>query len=402
MGHIFFENQPSTRTIQSNIDEFGAWLEIDLDAITFNLQQIRDRIGDAVEVMPVIKNDAYGHGLIPMTAHLYAQGCRKMMVAKLWEAFALRRAVPECEIVCMDALHTDRQFQRVVETGVIPVIYDASAAERLSTTAGNLSKTARVFVKIDTGLRRVGVAFNEAPKLIADIQAMSNIEIVAVMSTFMQHPDHDALLLERFVQTCEKAGITGTEGIQRSMGSTNSILHLPGTELEMVRPAMCLFGIYPFEGDEDSGLALRQALTMNARLEMVKSIESGESVSYFGSFVATKQMRIGTLHAGFFDGIPREAANKAIYRFGDIDCATLGSISLNHTLVDLTGTEAAPGDIVTIIGREGECTMKAFSDRAGWMPYSVLNHLNLLLPRVYTKGGEPIALLDRAAQLYGV
>lgn len=402
MGHAFFDNQLPADAIQAAIDEFGAWLEIDLDAITFNLQQIRDRIGASVEVLPVVKNDAYGHGLVPIAAHLHDQGCQRMMVAKHWEAYALQRAVPECEVVCMDALHTDKQCERVVEAGIVPVIFDAGVAERLSAIATRLSTTARVFVKIDTGLRRVGVAYGDAPGLIAQIQAMGNIEVAAVMSTFMQHPDHDALLLERFVDTCEKAGITGKDGVLRSMGSTNSILNLPGSELEIVRPAMCLFGILPFEGDENSGMEVRQALIMKARIEMVKSIESGESVSYFGSFVAPKRMRIGTLHAGFFDGIPREVANKAMYRVGDTDCAALGSISLNHSLVDLTETDAKVGDAVVIIGRDGECAMKAFADRAGWMAYSVLNHLNLLLPRVYTRAGKPVALLDRATQLYGI
>jgi len=400
MNRAYFDNQLPADDSLAAINEFGAWLEIDLDAITFNLQQIRARVGESVAIMPVIKNDAYGHGLIPIATHLYNHGCRQLMVAKLWEAFALHRALPECEIVCMDALHTSRQYEKVVESGTIPVIYDVGVAEQLSATAARLSRTAQVFVKIDTGLRRVGVAYSEAPELIARIQAMPNIEVVAVMSTFMQHPDHDALLLKRFIQTCEKAGISGKNGIPRSMGSTNSILHLPGSELEMVRPAMCLFGILPFDGDEGSGMELRQALTMKARIEMVKSIEAGDSVSYFGSFVAPKRMRIGTLHAGFFDGIPREIANKAIYRVGDTDCAALGSVSLNHTLIDLTETEAKVGDVVTIIGPKGECSMKAFADRAGWMAYSVLNHLNLLLPRVYTKAGIPVTLLDRAAQLY--
>ena len=97
MSHRIFNNQPSAEAIQEAIAGFGAWLEIDLDAITFNLKQVRARIGDGVEVMPVMKNDAYGHGLVPMVAHLHDLGCQRLMVAKLWEAFALRRAVPECE-----------------------------------------------------------------------------------------------------------------------------------------------------------------------------------------------------------------------------------------------------------------------------------------------------------------
>jgi alanine racemase len=99
MSHRVFDKQPSTAAIEEAIAEFGAWLEIDLDAVTFNLQQVRARVGDGVEVMPVMKNDAYGHGLVPMVAHLHDLGCQRMMVAKLWEAFALRRAVPECDVV---------------------------------------------------------------------------------------------------------------------------------------------------------------------------------------------------------------------------------------------------------------------------------------------------------------
>ena len=402
MAHSYFNQQPSTQAIKETIKNFGAWLEIDLDAISFNLQQVRARIGAEVEIMPVMKNDAYGHGLVPMVAHLHDSGCQKVLVAKLWEAFALRRAVPECNVVCMDALHTDSHVEHVVEEDIIPVIFDLDVARRLSAAAQRQFKQARVFVKIDTGLRRIGIAHDQAPELLNAIRELGNIEILTVMSTFMQHPDHDTIILERFLRTCDQAGITGNDGVQRSMGSTDSILHFPQSALELVRPAMCLLGVYPFEGDEDSGIELHQALTMQARVEMVKSIKAGESVSYFGSFVAPKPMRIGTVHAGFFDGIPREVANKATYFAGDIPCSTLGSISLNHTLVDLTETAAQAGDVMTIIGRESENSVKTFASHAGWMAYSVFNHLNLLLPRVYFKSGKPVAVLDRASELYGI
>ncbi|MDH3388268.1 MAG: alanine racemase, partial [Gammaproteobacteria bacterium] len=94
MDHSYFDNQVSADTIGAAIEGFGVWLEIDLDAISANLRQIRSRVGDNAEVMPVIKNDAYGHGLLPIAAHLQDQGCRRLMVAKLWEAFALNTALP--------------------------------------------------------------------------------------------------------------------------------------------------------------------------------------------------------------------------------------------------------------------------------------------------------------------
>jgi alanine racemase len=164
--------------------------------------------------------------------------------------------------------------------------------------------------------------------------------------------------------------------------------------LDVVRPGMSLYGIYPETKDLNSGLKLRQALAFKARIEQVKWIDKGDSVTYWGRFVATERMRVGTLHVGFYDGIPREMANKARIRVGDTYRRSLGSVSLNHILVDLTGTPAEAGDAVEVIGREGENTLSMMAEASGWMTYSILNHLNPCMPRVYFRGGEPVALLE--------
>jgi alanine racemase len=157
---------------------------------------------------------------------------------------------------------------------------------------------------------------------------------------------------------------------------------------------MSLYGVYPEPKDVASGPKLRQALSWKARIEYTKTINRGDSVTYWGKFVAPEGMPIGTVHIGFYDGVPREMANKARIIVDGNYQSSVGSISLNHILVDLRGVEAEEGDVVEIIGRTGENTLSRFAETAGWMTYSVLNHLNSHTPRVYTRDGEPVALLE--------
>ena len=164
----------------------------------------------------------------------------------------------------------------------------------------------------------------------------------------------------------------------------------------MVRPAMCLYGVYPFDGDADSGLELRQVLSMKARIEYVKEVAKGDTVTYFGTFTAPSPMRIATLHIGFRDALPRELANKARFRVAGRIMSGVGTIALNHALLDLTVTDAAAGDAVEVFSREGENSLLAMARAAGWMAYSLMNHLSPELPRVFCRGGMPVALREPA------
>ena len=386
--------QPAASEISRKIEEFSSWIEIDLDHLGFNLARIRERVG--VEVMPVVKNDAYGHGLVPITEHLVGEGIGWVMVAKLLEAERLRAAGVECEILVMDVLFCDRQCDRVVEQGLTMAVFTEEAARQLDAAGRRLGRTAQVFVKVDTGLRRVGVHHELAPELIECIAGMPHIRLAGVFSSFMQHPDQDREMLERFKAVCGDVQRRGVEIPLRSMASTNAIFHDPDAWLDMVRPAMCLYGVYPYARDSESGLELRQVLSMKARVEYVKDVAKGDSVTYFGTFAAPAPMRIGTLHVGFRDALPRELTNRARYRIGARVMPGVGSIALNHSLLDLTGTDAVAGDVVEVFSREGENTLGAMAEAAGWMVYSLMNHLSPEIPRVFYRGGVPVALREPA------
>ena len=392
--HAWFRSQPDAAEIARRLDEHSSWIELDLDSLSFNLARIRERIGPEVEVMPVVKNDAYGHGLVPVTAHLAGEGVRWVMVAKLLEAERLRAADIGCEVLVMDVLFTDAQCDRVVEQGLTMAVFTEEAALRLDAAGRRQGRIAQVFVKVDTGLRRVGVRHDLAPDLIERIDAMPNVRVAGVFSSFMQHPDRDREMLERFKAVCGEVERRGVEIPFRSIASTNAILHDPGAWLDMVRPAMCLYGVHPFDRDAESGLELRPVLSMKARIEYVKDVAKGDSVTYFGTFTAPAPMRVGTVHIGFRDAIPRELANKARYGVGGRIMPGIGTIALNHALLDLTGTDAVAGDVVEVFAREGENSLLAMARAAGWMVYSLMNHLSPDIPRVCYRGGVLVALRE--------
>ena len=390
--HPWFRSQPSAADIRRRLGEFSSWIELDLDHLGFNLARIRERVG--VEVMPVVKNDAYGHGLVPITAHLVGEGVRWVMVAKLLEAERLRAAGIECEVLVMDVLFSDAQCDRVVEQGLTMAVYTEEAALALDAAGRRQGRIAQVFVKVDTGLRRVGVRHDRAPDLIERIAGMPNIRVAGVFSSFMQHPDRDREMLARLKAVCAEVERRGVEIPIRSIASTNAIFHDPDAWLDMVRPAMCLYGVYPFDGDADSGLELRPVLSMKARIEYVKEVAKGDSVTYFGTFTAPSPMRIGTLHIGFRDALPRELANRARFGVGDRIMPGVGTVALNHALLDLTGTDARAGDEIEVFSREGENSLLAMARAAGWMVYSLMNHLSPEIPRVCYRGGVPVALRE--------
>ncbi len=386
----YFDTQPSAAEIEEKITGFGGWFDIDLDALSANLAAISARTG--VEVMPVIKNNAYGHGLRPICSALVEDGVRWLMVAKLSEALAISSWGLGCDVLNMDTLYTDAQFAQVVEGGITQVVYTQALAQRLNAAALAQGRTAGIFIKIDTGLHRVGVDHAHAIGLIKEIAALPGLQIKGTFSTLMQDDAQDKLIFDRFQAVLDQMAAAGIDPGFRSMASTHGIFHTPEGWLDMVRPAMCLFGIYPWAADRDIDLKLEQVLTFKARVEELKPVPKGDTVTYFGAYTASRDMRVGTLHVGFFDALPRELANKGTLLVGGAPCPTIGSISLNHCLFDATDVEAEIGDVVEVIAKEGVNNLVTTAETAGWMVYSLLNHLSPFVPRVYCRGGKPVAL----------
>jgi len=387
----YFANQSSPSEIKEKMKGFSSWLEIDLDNLGHNLDQISNHVG--VTVMAVVKNNAYGHGIVPVTAYLESKGVEWCMVAKLYEALKIRDAGLKLNVLNMDVLFTKDQYDSVVEKGITQCVYTKEASDKLAEAAEKLGEDAEVFIKVDTGLNRIGVRHSEASDFIEYVYKLKGVDVRGIFSTFQQNAE-DKLMLAKLLAVDEKLKAKGINIPIKSMSSTDATFHNPDGWLDLVRPGMSLYGVYPEKKDLSAPVDLKQALSFKARIEYVKEVGRGEGVTYWGKFIAPKDMKIGTIHAGFYDGIPREMANVGRILVDGKYKSSLGSVSLNHYLVDLDGVEAEKGTVVEIIGRKGENTLSKTAETAGWMVYSLLNHLHMNTPRVYFKDGEPVALLD--------
>ena len=389
-----FGAQPSAAEIAARVAGYGAWLEIDLDAIGRNLGQLRRRLAPGTDLMPCVKNNAYGHGLLPVVAYLAEQGVARILVVRLREAEQIADAGIGVRVLNMGPLFTDGQYESVARRGIVQTVYTREAAERLSDAAGRLGAEAAVFVKVDTGLRRVGVWHEEAAELVERVAKLPGIKIEGIFSTLSQSAEQDPVQLARLLGVDEALRQRGIDPGLRSLASSDATLHRPAAHLDLVRPGALLYGVYPEKKDLAAGLELEQALALKARIEHVKWVERGASVTYWGRFVAPERMRIATLPVGFSDGLPRELANRARVLVGGRYQSSLGSVSLNHLVVDVTDVAAEPGDVVEVIGRRGENTLGRVAETAGWMVYSLLNHLSPTTPRVYYRDGQPVALTE--------
>ena len=338
-----FGAQPSAAEIAARVAGYGAWLEIDLDVIGRNLERLRRRLAAGTDLMPCVKNNAYGHGLLPLVAYLAGQGVGRILVVRLREAEQIVDVGIRVRVLNMGPLFTDAQYESVARRGIVQAIYTREVAEQLSDAAGRLGVEAAVFVKVDTGLRRVGVWHEEAAELVERVAKLPSLKVEGIFSTLSQSTEQDPVQIDRLQAVDAVLRARGIDPGLRSLASSDATLHRPAAHLDLVRPGALIYGVYPEKKDLAAGLELEQALALKARIEHVKWVERGASVTYWGRFVAPERMRIGTLPLGFSDGLPRELANRARVLVGGRYQSSLGSVSLNHLVVDLTDVEAERG-----------------------------------------------------------
>lgn len=386
----YFGSQPTADEITQMTKGFQSWFEIDLDAIGHNIDQARARTGG--EIVPCVKSNAYGHGVVPVVAYMMSMGVKRVLVAKLHEALQLREAGLDVGIISIDPLFSDAQFTTVVEQDITQTIYQPEPARRLNEVAGRLGKNVGIWIKIDTGLGRVGVRWNEADDFIEEVSKLKNLRIEGIFSTMSEDDELDRKQVQRMLDIEAAANAKGIEVGTKSIASSNSVFHKDYTYLDATRPGLMLMGFYPEDADKGHGIVLRQSLCWKARVEHVKWIEAGESLTYSRRFVAEKRTMVGTVHVGYYDGFPRGLTQKGKVRVDDEIKPVLGTVSVNHFLVDLTGTDVRVGDIVEPISRTGENDALSVANLAGIMTYSLGNALNMLTPRVYTMKGVPVAV----------
>lgn len=387
----YFRNQPSPEEIQRRFDGYSSWIEVHLENIGFNLEQARRMSG--AEIIHCIKKNAYAHGIAPVAAYLMSRGVKRVLVAKLWEARAIRKAGLDCGIINMDPIYSMEQYRWIVENDISHVSYHKESADKLSKAAVDLGNTASVWVKVDTGLGRVGVNWREAPDLIEYIAGLPGLRVDGLFSTLLED-DEDIKQIQRLKEVKELLAERKIEIPTLSIASSHGIFFRPESSLDAVRPGVMIYGWYPVPEAKETGVELRQALCLKGRLEHVKWVEEGTPLTYGGAFVAPRRMKVGTMHMGYSDGYLRQLSKKGIVNVDGKVCPIIGGVSINHFIVDLSGTEAETGDIVEAVSLKGENDVHGLCEIAGVEPYQLAVWMSPITPRVYYLEGEPVAIVE--------
>ena len=370
---------------------YRCWAEVDLDALRDNLAGIRQRVGPGVRLMTVVKADAYGHGLAAIAAHLMRCGTDLFGVANLAEAHAIRSVGRGWPVLMLGACLPD-EVARAIRDGVMLTVSDEAELRHIASEAARLGMPARVHLKVDTGMGRLGCRPGDAVKLGIALGRSDALRLEAVYTHFAAAEDDAAFTRKqeaRFRATLDDLRAAGIPLPMVHACNSGGLLHQPNAWFGLVRPGLLVYGILPSGKRRlarSVSQAFRPALSLHSRVSLVRAVARGATVSYGHTFTAPRAMRLATVSAGYGDGYPRAASGRAQVLVRGRRCPVVGRVTMDQTVVDVSALPAVvPGDGVMLLGRQGAEAITA-GELAGWcgsIPWEILTGISYRVPRVY-------------------
>ena len=371
----------------------NTYVKIDLDAIDANIDAIRERVG--VDVMAVIKADAYGHGAIQV-ARLLQDKCAFFGVSSILEAMELRRAGLYNPILILG--HTPvRAFPTLVEAEIRPTIFHYEDAVALSEAAQRLDKTAAFHLAVDTGMSRIGFqATEEDADICAKIANLPGLQAEGIFSHFATAdcPDlsksrQQAELFDKFYEMLKARGV---EIPIRHMDNSAGLMNFDN-HYEMVRAGIVTYGLYPSDHVDVAALNLRPAMQWLSRVTHVKTLPTGREISYGGTYVTTKETRVATVPVGYADGYRRSLSGQFYVLIRGKRAPILGRVCMDQMMVDVTDIpDVALNDRVILVGKSGgaEISMEEIAAAADSFNYEFICGISRRVPRVYSRRGKTV------------
>lgn len=381
--------------------EKRAWAEISLDAIEHNMRQIRNYVGDATKILGVVKADAYGHGYLEVTKTLLDSGADYLAVACIDEAIQLRRCGIKAPILILG--HTANEYAgELVAKDIIPTCFSLELASCISRSAVKQDKVAKIHIKIDTGMGRVGFRYTEDAALneetlraVLDIAALPNIEIEGIFTHFaIADDDDDAythLQFRRFQEVCDRLKADGLSIPIRHCCNSAALIRFPEMHMDMVRPGIIQYGLKPSPFVDCSVLELEPAMQLKARITYLKEVEEGVTVSYGRTFKTQKPAKIATIPIGYADGYSRLLSGKAEVIAKGQKCKIIGNICMDQCMIDVTDVNTINiGDDVILFGKSDalELPVERLAEQMGTINYEILCVIGKRIPRVYFRHGR--------------
>ncbi len=358
---------------------------IDLDALAHNYREVISRIGDR-KVLAVVKAKAYGHGAAPIARRLLELGVSMLGVALVEEGRQLRDGGVKAPILVMGPVFPE-QAEAIVQLGLTPVVFTMPLARALSDCAQRNAGTARVHVKIDTGMGRIGLPPEEAAQFIAEIVKLPGLVVDGLMTHFadadLQDKHFASVQLDRFESLLRAIDGKGIAVPVRHAANSAAVLAYDRALFTMVRPGLMLYGYDPRESRESS--RFRPVLSWLTRIAFIKKMPAGRPVSYGRTFVTKRDSLIATVPVGYADGFDRALSNRGEMLVRGVRVPVAGRVCMDMTMLDVTDVPGvAEGDEVVLIGTQGRerITADDIAEKTGTIPYEVLCGISDRVPRI--------------------
>jgi alanine racemase len=368
---------------------------VDLAAIKHNVRLLRERAPGA-ELMAAVKADAYGHGLVPVSRAMLEAGASRLGVAFVREALDLRAAGVTAPVLAW-LITPGEPIGEALRAGVEVSASDAALLGEIAGAARETGVTARVHLEADTGMTRGGAPLAAWPGLLdaaLRLRAEGVVEIVGLWSHFAcadipGHPSIESQIdtFETALKLAEQAGVAGSEVI-RHLANSAAVMTLPRAHFDMVRPGIATYGLSPIPELGDFGL--RQAMTLVARLALVKRVPEGSGVSYGHLYVTGRETTLGLVPLGYADGILRHATGRAQVLAGGRRRKVAGRVCMDQFVIDVEDDDLRAGDEVVLFGPgdRGEPTAQEWADTLGTITHEIVTRIGSRVPRVYEGQGS--------------
>lgn len=364
-------------------------VEVDLGRLRGNLAAIQAHVGGA-KVMAVVKANAYGHGLVPVAQALVAAGADSLGVALLEEALILRQSGVTAPILVFGGI-AETQIPLFIRHDLTLTAPSLDKLKLIDDAAAAMGVRARVHLKIDTGMERLGIHFYSAEALLEASLRAQHVQVEGIYSHFANADaadlSHARLQLERFQEVLRFYERRSLPTPQRHIANSGGILQLPESHLDLVRPGIMLYGVYP-SSECARSVVVQPALTWKSHVAYFKVVQAGFPVGYGSTWVSDHPVRVVTVPVGYGDGYFRALSNKAQVLIGGKRHGLAGRVCMDQIMVNLEWGTAYYRDEVVLLGQQGGDQIRAddVAEWAGTIPYEVLTNINARVPRVYHEG----------------
>lgn len=368
-----------------------AWVEINREKAIHNLLEVRRAVGPDRKICAVVKADSYGMGSLELSKMYLENGVDMFAVAVIGEAFEIREEIKQKDILVL-GFTSEEFYEDAIENNITLTIYNYDHAIRLNEAAKRLNKQAKIHIKVETGMNRLGfLPTEENADKVALIAKLENIKIEGAYSHHAKADEKDKTTAHmqagRFIKFMKMLDERNVEIPIKHIANSATIIEMPEYYFNMVRPGIILSGFYPSDEVDTDKYKFKICVTLKAKVANVKTIDAGEGVGYGHLYRADKPVTVGTIPLGYADGYSRLLSNKGYVVVKGVKCNILGKVCMDQFMIDLSNVENPQiGDIAIVYGdgTDGAMTAEDVANMRETISYEVLTNLAVRrLPKIY-------------------